>query len=323
MINAVINNSKSNSLRIEYMLGNTCNYKCSYCFPGSNEGTVGWPDVELVKKNLGHLLKHYINNGRNIFEFFLIGGEPTIWKDLPELTKFLKDNFNVAITISTNATPSVKWWNRNAEYYDSIDISVHHEAADVDHIIEVADAIYEKNVHTVANVLMDPTNFDYCKTIVERLKSSRHSWPIIAKSVHYNGITRYTTDQKKYFEKTLKRFPNLIWYIRTNKNPVGNKKVWVIDEQDKKQKVNDSWFSLNKMNYFRGWECSLGIEYVKIHQDGRVSGNCEQKLWGQDFYYNLYDEKFENKFEPKLIPTICEKSICACKGEIVLNKRKV
>jgi hypothetical protein len=77
------------------------------------------------------------------------------------------------------------------------------------------------------------------------------------------------------------------------------------------------------MNYFRGWECSLGIEYVKIHQDGRVSGNCEQKLWGQDFYYNLYDEKFENKFEPKLIPTICEKSICACKGEIVLNKRKV
>lgn len=38
MIKGVENNQPSNVLRIEYMLGNVCNQKCSYCFPGSNEG---------------------------------------------------------------------------------------------------------------------------------------------------------------------------------------------------------------------------------------------------------------------------------------------
>ena len=39
-------------LRIEIMLGNTCNYKCWYCFPGSNEGTHGWPEYDQFVKNL-------------------------------------------------------------------------------------------------------------------------------------------------------------------------------------------------------------------------------------------------------------------------------
>ena len=55
MITRILNNDDPNLLRIEYMPGNLCNYKCHYCFPGSNEGDVKWPDVDLVLKNLDHL----------------------------------------------------------------------------------------------------------------------------------------------------------------------------------------------------------------------------------------------------------------------------
>ena len=77
MIKEVINNYPSNFLRIEYMLGNVCNYKCNYCFPGCNDGNIKWPDINIVKTNLSHLLDHYVSKGRNKFELYLVGGEPT------------------------------------------------------------------------------------------------------------------------------------------------------------------------------------------------------------------------------------------------------
>ena len=66
MIIKVENNQPENVLRIEYMLGNTCNQKCNYCFPGSNEGDLPWPELETVKKNLKKVLDHYKNNGKEI-----------------------------------------------------------------------------------------------------------------------------------------------------------------------------------------------------------------------------------------------------------------
>lgn len=324
MIKEVINNYKNNFLRIEYMLGNVCNYKCNYCFPGSNEGDKPWPDLEITKTNFSHLLDHYITQGKNIFELFLVGGEPTIWKDLPAFTNFLKSKYNISIHISTNGSCSANWWIKNARFYDSVDISVHHEAAEIDHIISVADSIYEQNVNVVANVLMDPKEFEKCKMFVEDLKNSKHSWPIIAKSVHYDGRTVYDAQQTKYFDHRIKRYPSLIRYLKMIKKIGNRKKVWVITDNDKKQKVsNDSWFSLNQLNYFEGWQCNLGVEYIKIHPTGEITGNCRQHIYGIDSYYNLYDEEFLKKFKPNLIPVICEKFICSCSGEIVLNKRKI
>jgi hypothetical protein len=101
------------------------------------------------------------------------------------------------------------------------------------------------------------------------------------------------------------------------------KKVWVITDKNKKQKVpNDGWFALNQLNYFEGWQCNLGVEYVRIHPTREITGNCMQKIYSVDYFYNLYDLEFKNKFKPNLTPVVCEKVICICSGEIVLNKKK-
>jgi organic radical activating enzyme len=323
MIKEVQNNTPANMLRIEYMLGNICNYRCSYCFPGSNEGTYKWPDVDLVIKNLSHLLDHYELNGKDLFKFYLIGGEPTIWKDLPKLVTFLKENYNSIIHISTNATPSVNWWSKNARYYDSIEISVHHQFADVEHIISVADCIYEQKIQVVANVLMDPAHFEKCQGILEQLKSSKRRWVIIAKSVHFNGQTKYNEEQKMYFDKTIKRYPNPIYYLQTTNFKHQKNKIWVIHEDDSKQKIkSDNWFVLNKLNYFKGWTCNLGVDNIEIYQDGTVSGNCREKIYNIDQNFNLYDQNFVNLYRPKIEPVICSNNICTCTSEIIIRKKK-
>ena len=83
-----IKNGNTKTLRINYDLGNICNYKCWYCFPGSNEGTVPWPAVELVKHNIVKLITHYQSNGYDV-QLSLLGGEPTLWPNLGEFVEFI------------------------------------------------------------------------------------------------------------------------------------------------------------------------------------------------------------------------------------------
>ena len=36
-------------LRVNWHLGNTCTYKCSYCDPSLNSGDIPWPSVDRAK----------------------------------------------------------------------------------------------------------------------------------------------------------------------------------------------------------------------------------------------------------------------------------
>jgi organic radical activating enzyme len=322
-IKKIENNYPSDLLRIEYMLGNVCNYKCWYCFPGSNEGDMPWPDIDLAKKNIYDLLSYYKNQGKNKFQFYLIGGEPTIWKELPNLITHLKSSFNCNFSISTNASRSVNWWRQNAHNFDSIEISVHHQFVDLNHIKQVIKILQDKKIEFVVNVLMDPDNFDKCKKIIENLKTKKNKFTLIAKYVHFNGMTRYDENQKEYFENHIKQYPSL-WDSIFNKNKIQPLRIKVVTENDQKIKVkNDSWFSLNKLNHFQGWSCNLGKDHIVIQSNGIISGNCNQKIYGSDSYYNLYDNQFKEKFIPIIQPTICKKNTCECKNEIVIRKNKI
>lgn len=323
MITQVINNYTDNFIRIEYMLGNVCNYRCSYCFPGSNEGTHQWPDIELVKTNLGHLLDHYKANGKNKFQFYMVGGEPTIWKDLPELAAFLKSRYNAIINLSTNASRTLHWWQKNTKHYDYVEISVHHEYADVDHIINVADMLYDADTNVVANVLMDPDYFERGEMLIRRLQNSKRQWPVIAKIVKFNGATRYNEQQTTFFDQQTKRAYDREWYQRVNKDPVVGRIVWVVDENNvKTQLANNSWFTLNDQNHFQGWQCDLGKEFIEISKEGIISGNCRQYIYGLDYHFNIYDNDFVEKFQPNIVPTTCRKETCDCTSEIVIKKKK-
>lgn len=322
MIKRIINNQDPKILRIEYMLGNLCNHRCNYCFPGSNEGNMPWPDIEIVKQNLGHMLNYYRSQGKEKSNIFFVGGEPTLWKELDNLCKFLKDNFDVIIEMSSNGSRKLDWWQNNARNFDHIGISVHHEYANVKHLIEVCDCLYDQGVLVNADVLIDPTAFDRCVEIVEELKNSRNNWPIIAKIVHFDGKHRYNDDQLKYFNESVKRYPSLEWYDSTRKKP--STEITIIKDNDEEIKVkSDSWITREKLNYFKGWECNLGVDIIKIFPDGRITGNCQQHLYGNAFDYNLYDTEFTEKFKPNIKPVICSKFICGCNEEVVCNKRKL
>jgi MoaA/NifB/PqqE/SkfB family radical SAM enzyme len=318
-----IQDNKPKLLKIYYDLSNVCNYSCWYCFPDSHAGTEPWPDAELVKHNLVHLIKHYQENSNiNDIEVNFLGGEPTLWKHLGSVAKFIKSQVKCRICILTNASRTLRWWEEYAEYFDHIGISVHHETANVNHIIDVSNILYRKRISFYTGVLMDFKNWDKCVNIVDQLSQSKKKWTVLAKPIHINGVSNYNTEQLEYLKDQVKRNPSLISFIQNYKIP--RKKYKVTKENGETFTTkNPNYFSMNMLNHYEGWYCNVGVNYLYIDRTGVISGTCKQKLYGLDFYYNLYDENFLEKYNPNITGVICEQKICMCGGEASLTKNKI
>jgi organic radical activating enzyme len=308
-----------NKLRIEIMLGNTCNYKCWYCFPGSNEGTDRWPEYDLFIKNLEHLLNYYINNlDKKTFELHIIGGEPTMWPDFGRFIQHFKDNFDCVFSMSSNGSRTLRWWKQYGKYMDKVILSCHHESVDIDHFIAVADCLYDQRVIITGLVLMDPNHWDKCMDLVERLKKSQRRWGIDAQEIYHSTIS-YNEEQIEILKKHRLRQANPFWFLINNKHT--RLKTSVVTEDGSKINVKNNEIILKKINNFYGWDCNLGIDSLFINKDGYLQGACGNNLYNLDFKYNIRDKDFIGNFKPALRSTICSNLNCLCQPESNLTKK--
>lgn len=314
-------NTDDSLLRLELFFSNQCNYKCWYCFPGSNEGTHLWPDLNLITKNLSALLDYYTTNlDKKLFLIHIIGGEPTLWKELGEFIKYFKEHYNCIISTSSNGSRTLRWWNEFGHYFDHVSLSVHHERADTNHIIDVADILYNKNVWVNANVLIDPNNWSKCLKIIDDLKNSKKRWPISALAVDHNSLT-YTDEQKRFFKYSLKRIPWPSYYIKCKRFPHILPSLYFLDGFEKK--VPHNWLKMNDLNKFNGWSCNIGIDTVYIDKLGLIRGSCGSTLYNEKSFYNIFEKDFKEKFNPILAPTVCKIDLCQGMPETNISKHKI
>ncbi len=320
-----IKNSNSRVLRINYDLGNTCNYKCWYCFPDANTGTVKFPDVDVVKKNVVHLIDQYLKlNIVDEIQLSLLGGEPSLWRELGEFAEYISKNTKCKLYLITNGSRTLRWWEEYAQYFTSINISVHHEQANLDHLEKLADILYKKNICFFTDVLMDHNAWDKCLGIVERLCATKNKFMVLAKPIHINGETYYTEEQRQYMQSHLKRKPALktiikYWKIFNNIPSI----TATFDDGKKIKTKNEHYFIVNLLNNFQGWQCNLGINFLFIDRNGNLTGTCKQKLFGLDYYYNINDSEFIDKFNVQSItPVTCEQRLCLCPAETAISKKR-
>ena len=97
--------------RCELILTDKCNFNCSYC-QGISEKYSKQMSIEEAKKIIDLWAEGNLKNIR------FSGGEPTIWKPLPELVAYSKENEIDRIAISTNGSASLDY------YYELIKLGV-------------------------------------------------------------------------------------------------------------------------------------------------------------------------------------------------------
>ena len=97
---------------VNWCLGNTCNYACSYCPTSLHDGSRKWHSLENVKAFVGRI-KAIHPTKKIYFEF--TGGEVTLNKDFIAICQFCHEN-DVKVGFISNGSRTIRWWEENKQH---------------------------------------------------------------------------------------------------------------------------------------------------------------------------------------------------------------
>lgn len=329
---AIINDTFKNYLYINYVAGTVCNYKCYYCFPGANDGLHKFPkDIKLLKTNLGFVLKTYREKlNKTKIRINVAGGEPSLWPQLGEFAEYFYKEYDCKLSLATNGSRTLRFWKEYSRYFEDICISIHNEAADIEHVKEVMDWIF-LNTDVLVNgiVLMDHLNWDKCVKIVEDLQNHPVPWLLKARPLIINEkLVEYTEEQNSFIKDKIKKMPPKDWIQKMkdqgkiNTEEEGGMKLVMdngeIINADTHYVMENGWY------HFTGWKCNLGLDRLQISRNGDLAGSCgARNLFNLDTPLSIYDENFISKFEKVALTEIpCRMLSCTCPSEVKIPKRK-
>ena len=151
---------------ISWILGRFCNYKCSYCWPYARSDKMDYQPLDAYKSTIDEIKRQARQNGFTEFHWSFSGGEPTAYKQFPQLIKHLDETESTyqSIHMTTNLSPSLNWW-RNWHNTTcllqrrSITASYHAEFAKEQEFGDKCLQLMHDLVHVTINQVMVPDQF--------------------------------------------------------------------------------------------------------------------------------------------------------------------
>jgi len=247
--------------RVQWTLGNQCNYNCTYCHEMFRKGDRPFPSEDLIAEVCKDIVYHFDDLGRDVvFEF--IGGEPTLSGDVKEIGKRLH-NHPTNIILKTNGSASLEWWNDAKKYLSNVIISVHKEFCDLDHIDNVvslllnSDNSYPINVEILIPVTERP---DHWKWGIDALHHYRSEFNLGNLQMLYSNFARGSDIYFPYSEPQWAQYAEL--------HGVSIPKS--VDENNKLDRYNTVDLKVRDPLNFQGAKCYAGIDTLTIDYNGRV-----------------------------------------------------
>lgn len=250
-------------------------------------------------------LNNYLNS-KIRFEF--TGGEPTSYKNIIELSRFIT-SLNHEISIFTNGSKPINWWNENSYLFKYINLSYHIDFTNKKHIKNVIFSCNKSKIHI--NVMALPNKFNECFEIAKELKTEFNTvslQPIVnnfSLSINLPTLFNYTEEQLNI--------------LRNQKEYLGNP-----SEIYNASYLNNDVINVlaNGKNKFKGYKCNIGKNYLVIDVIGFIhKAWCMRETLG-----HIIDVCFDNIYISDIISKegiICNKEICHCYSDMIIPKERL
>lgn len=292
----------SQTLIIQWNIGNVCNFTCEYCPPLLHDGSIGWIDNSIIKDNLLKIKNHYKDKKIHLE---LLGGEVTVKKDFPDLLEFCKEN-NFETIFFTNGSRTLSFWERILPYINRVVITFHPQHTIKEHLINLLTLLKNNNINFMVNVAIVKKYFDelilFCNELQQTFDITIEPLLLYDKV----GIRGYNGFYYDYSEDQIKKVITIT-----------EDKSYYIAETVTGEIVHITTAELRskKLNNFYNFTCGENFEIITIDFFGRAStGLCSQKP-----KINLYNDDIEKLF----IPTLCKLKECNNPSDLRLFKRKI
>jgi organic radical activating enzyme len=246
---------------ISWVLGRFCNYKCSYCWPHARSDEIDYQNFEVYTNAIDEIKRQARENGFAEFHWSFSGGEPTAYKNLLDLIKYLDDNMSPfqGIHMTTNLSPGKKWWDKWCENTSmlqqrNITASYHDEYAIESVFKEKCLQLIDSGVGVTVNQVMVPNLFWKLYDRCMRFYQSG-----INVTLKPQSDTKAISIIDGYTEKMLD--------IMQTQFPRGEEfyRMELFDHKNKKYTFDQSErFNAYGFNMFENWDCASGFQSIII-----------------------------------------------------------
>jgi len=290
--------SKKNWFLVAWTLSNKCNYRCSYCPSYLNDGSTGQPKWPVVEK----FVKEFDIPGKTIC-YRISGGEPTYWKHFLDLAKLVKSKGH-QFTFLTNGSQTVEYYKEISKFSDGIMISYHDEYANIDHIINIANAV---ECVVVVNLMMVQEKFDRMVEIGKHLHLSTTKlaiWPkVVLDKTSGEFVTNKVSDYNEEQKSIIKSWP----YFRKIDDSQIHRGSLLLDNLS----ITGNDIIVKELNNYKGWNCWAGLDMLSID------------MWGDMYRAECRQGGKLGNLENYILPTepiTCPANQCSCLSDIYLQK---
>ena len=297
-----------------WILGRFCNYNCSYCWPYARSDKVDHLDFKIYTNAIDEIKRQARTNGFTEFHWSFSGGEPTAYKRLLDLVKHLDSDVNSpyqSIHMTTNLSPSVKWWknwamNTSSLQRRSITASYHSEFANEQDFGDKCVELIDNTVFVTVNQVMVPEMFWELYDRCDRLYRRGISVTLKPQSDPTASfvVSGYTEEMISAMQTG---FPQSF---------VGEEVYQIaLYDQDNTEYLFDQAerFNAYGFNKFQGWSCNSGYQSVIIRSNEvKRSYSCHDRPLG-----TLTDgfKLFDN-------PAVCSTASCVSSADSKIPKYK-
>ena len=261
---------------ISWILGRFCNYNCSYCWPYARSDRVDYQTLEVYKSTVDEIKRQARLNGFTEFHWSFSGGEPTAYKQLPDLVKHLDEQESTyqSIHMTTNLSPGSKWWNtwcRNTDMLQrrSITASFHAEFAKEQEFGDKCLQLMYERVHVTVNQVMVPNMFYDTLARCERLRARGINVTLKPQSndTATAVVDGYTSDMIEIMQNDFEQQEG--FQIRLTDGT----DTYYIDQAER--------FNALGFNQFTNWTCNSGYQSVIIRgNEVKRAYSCKEEPLG-------------------------------------------
>lgn len=293
---------------VNWCLGSTCNFSCSYCPTNLHDGSHPWHNSQNVKDFVQKIKA--IHPEKNIY-FEFTGGEVTLNKDFIDICKFCTES-GVKVGFISNGSRTLRWWEENKTYFDTVMLSFHSEFADPDHFCKVVEILHEQ-VRVHVNVMMKSENWQKCIDLANKVKDIGNCSIALQPLAHQlsGDLFDYPADQLDTLSRQHELITGKVKYTKAFDVYRGAMKTINTDGTTTARTAH-SFISKNTNNW-EGWDCYAGVEQLIVDMDGSVwRGWC--RVGG----------RIGKISDPNLVlpsePVVCNKNRCHCNYDIMSTK---
>ena len=296
-----------------WILGRFCNYNCSYCWPYARSDKLDHQNFEIYTRTVDEIKRQARANGFTEFHWSFSGGEPTAYKQLNDLVKYLdeKESSYQSIHMTTNLSPGSKWWNTWCNNTDmlqrrSITASFHDEFAKEQEFGDKCLQLIYERVHLTINQVMVPEKFYELYDRMARFHKRGINVTLKPQSdpTASSIVEGYTTDM---INKMQTGFPQLsngeeLYQIALYDS---DNAEYLFDQAER--------FNAFDFNKFKDWTCNAGYQSVIIRgTEVKRSYSCHDQSLGNILTgFDLFDT-----------PKKCITPSCVSSADSKIPKRK-